>query len=51
MLPLASTAIDSAAALMRVLFDRMHHADANDFAMLSVAVVVTVWYVNRYLGD
>lgn len=30
---------------------RMQHSDSSDFGMLAVTVIVSVWYVNRYLGD
>ncbi|MCA9053690.1 MAG: hypothetical protein KDA75_07620 [Planctomycetaceae bacterium] len=37
--------------LIQSLTSRVQHADASDFGVLAVTVIVAVWYVNRYLGD
>lgn len=39
------------AQLVHTLTDRIANADSSDFGFLAVTVIVSVWYVNRYLTD
>lgn len=38
----------SIARLIDVMMNRWQNADAMDFGLLAVAVIVTAWYVARY---
>ncbi|MFV0445795.1 MAG: hypothetical protein ACK5Q5_19635 [Planctomycetaceae bacterium] len=46
-----TTIVHQITHLFDTIFSRLQHADSSDFGMLAVTVIVSVWYVNRYLGD
>lgn len=46
-----TTFISQLSYLVQTLTNRIQHADSSDFGILAVTVIVSVWYVNRYLGD
>ena len=43
--------VNQLSQLFQTLSNRIQYADSSDFGFLAVTVIVTVWYINRYLGD
>lgn len=41
----------SLAIMIDSLAHRLQYADASDFGMLAVAVIVTCWYISRYAAE
>lgn len=46
-----STIANEISSLLHTLSNRIETADSSDFGVLAVTVIISVWYVNRYLGD
>lgn len=46
-----ATLTGSIARILNSLGDWLNYADASDFGFLAVAVIVTVWYVTRYVSE
>ncbi len=37
--------------LIHTLCERIRNADSSDFGVLAVTVIVSVWYINRYIAE